>query len=189
MTRGDARARMAAGAARLLAERGLDATSFAAVLSASGTARGSTYHHFPGGKRELVHAGLEVAAAHAMAAMEPMRGRPAVEVVERFLAVWRALLEATALRSGCAVLAVTVATDTPELLDHAGTVFRQWTDHLAGLLREGGLTGEQARAFATTTIAATEGAVAMSRAQRTREPFDTVARLLLATVPTVHNCS
>lgn len=39
------------------------------------------------------------------------------------------------------------------------------------------------------TIAATEGAVAMSRAQRSREPFDTVAQLLIAItpVPTIDN--
>ena len=54
---------MVAGAARLLAVRGLEGTSFAEVLAATGAPRGSTYHPFPGGKRELVsdaveHAGM-----------------------------------------------------------------------------------------------------------------------------------
>jgi len=43
---------MVAGAARLLAEKGMEGTSFAEVLAATGAPRGSTYHHFPGGKTE-----------------------------------------------------------------------------------------------------------------------------------------
>lgn len=52
MAKGDVRARMVAGAARLLAEKGMEGTSFAEVLAATGAPRGSTYHHFPGGKTE-----------------------------------------------------------------------------------------------------------------------------------------
>ena len=55
----DARNRMIAGAARLLARRGLQATSFSTVLAATGAPRGSIYHHFPGGKDELVVAALD----------------------------------------------------------------------------------------------------------------------------------
>jgi len=52
VAKGDVRARMVAGAARLLAEKGMEGTSFAEVLAATGAPRGSTYHHFPGGKTE-----------------------------------------------------------------------------------------------------------------------------------------
>ena len=38
----------------LIASKGVQATSFADVLKASGAPRGSVYHHFPGGKDELV---------------------------------------------------------------------------------------------------------------------------------------
>src|SRR5689334_24015985 len=88
VARTDVRARMAAGAARLLAERGLEGTSFAAVLARTGSPRGSTYHHFPDGKVELVHAALDVASDEALAFMEPVRGQPPVAVVRRFVAMW-----------------------------------------------------------------------------------------------------
>ena len=53
------RQRMIAGAGDLLSRRGLQSTSFAEVTQATGTPRGSIYHHFPGGKQELVLAALD----------------------------------------------------------------------------------------------------------------------------------
>jgi hypothetical protein len=88
------------------------------------------------------------------------------------------LLNRSKLSAGCAVLAVTVAAGDDELLDHAGTIFRTWTDHLAALFTAGGIRKPSARELATTVIAATEGAVALCRAQRSREPFDHVAATL-----------
>jgi TetR/AcrR family transcriptional regulator, lmrAB and yxaGH operons repressor len=49
----DSRASMIRSAAALFGSRGLCATSFADVLADSGAPRGSIYHHFPGGKRQL----------------------------------------------------------------------------------------------------------------------------------------
>ena len=69
----DARSRMIAGAARLLAERGLQATSFSTVLAATGAPRGSIYHHFPGGKDELVTAALDATERHAVALLRRFR--------------------------------------------------------------------------------------------------------------------
>ena len=51
---------MVAGAARLLASRGLQATSFSEVLELTASPRGSVYHHFPQGKEQLVKAALDL---------------------------------------------------------------------------------------------------------------------------------
>src|SRR5271156_87216 len=92
-SRGAVRARMVEGAVRLLAARGVEGTSFAEVLEATGSPRGSVYHHFPGGKPELLHAALDLASERGLAAMEAARGQPSAVVIERFLYLWRALLE------------------------------------------------------------------------------------------------
>ena len=178
MPRTDIRTKMIEGAVRRLAINGVEGTSFAEVLAATGAPRGSIYHHFPGGKTELLHAALDLASDRALAAMEATRGRPPSVVVARFLELWRELLNRSKLSAGCAVLAVTVAAGDDELLDHAGTIFRTWTDHLAELFVAGGMRKPPARELAATVIAATEGAVAVSRAQRSREPFDHVAATL-----------
>jgi AcrR family transcriptional regulator len=164
------------GAWLLLAERGLQETSFSAVLAHTGAPRGSIYHHFPDGKDQLVGLAVERAGESALAVMEGTAGRPATEVVDTFLGLWRALLERAGFRIGCAVLAVTVATDDPALLDGATAVFRAWRAQLARLLEQGGMDAGRAPVFAATLIAATEGAVAMARAERSMEPFDVVAR-------------
>jgi TetR/AcrR family transcriptional regulator, lmrAB and yxaGH operons repressor len=182
MAQGDVRTNMVKGAAGLLATKGVEGTSFADVLAATGSPRGSIYHHFPGGKSELVHAALDLVSTRALAVMESKRGSSAVEVVEQFLGLWRQLLDHSELTAGCAVLAVTVAGPDVGLVDHAGAIFRDWTAHLAGLLVAGGLTETSAQQLAVMVIAATEGAVALCRAERSSEPFDVVAEALVQMV-------
>ena len=107
--------------------------------------------------------------------MEATRGQPAAVVIERFLALWRALLDYSHLTAGCAVVAVTVAANDDDLLDHAGTIFRTWTElPRPSSVQAGGMDTNSARPLAVTVIAATEGAVAMCRAERSMEPFEDV---------------
>src|SRR5580704_17946293 len=106
--RGAVRARMVEGAVRLLASKGVEGTSFAEVLEATESPRGSVYHHVPGGKPELLHAALDLASERGLAAMETTRSQPAEVVIGRFLALWRGLLDYSQLTAGCAVVAVTV---------------------------------------------------------------------------------
>jgi TetR/AcrR family transcriptional repressor of lmrAB and yxaGH operons len=178
MAKGEVRAKMVGGAVRLLAERGMEGTSFAEVLELVDAPRGSTYHHFPGGKRELVDAALEVAGGHALAAMEALRGRPAAEVLARFLDLWRQLLSVSEMRAGCAVVAVTVAGSDAELVEHAGRIFAAWRAQMASLLCEGGLAPTRADGLAALIISACEGAVAVARAERDMAAFELVAEQL-----------
>jgi AcrR family transcriptional regulator len=173
---------MVEGAVRLLATRGVEGTSFAEVLEATDSPRGSVYHHFPQGKPELLHAALDLASERGLAAMEATRGEPAPVVIERFLRLWRGLLDYSRLSAGCAVVAVTVAADNDDLLDHAGTIFRTWTGLLTELCAAGGMGLKSARLLAVTVISATEGVVALCRAERSMEPFEDVQTVLLSLV-------
>ncbi len=171
---------MVEGAVRLLATKGVEGTSFAEVLEATDSPRGSIYHHFPGGKAELLHAALDLASDRGLATMEATRGQSPAVVIERFLKLWRILLERSELTAGCAVVAVTVAANDHDLLAHAGGIFRTWTELLAELCAAGGMERDSARRFAVTVIAATEGAVALCRAERSMEPFEDVETVLLS---------
>lgn len=175
----DVRQRMVAGAVRLLAERGLQGTSFAEVLERADAPRGSVYHHFPDGKDQLVAEAVELAGAHTRALLAKLDGAPAEEVTTVFLSLWRLVLERSDFGAGCAVLAVTVATDSPDLLARTATVFREWRGQLAELLEHGGMAPERAARFAALLVASSEGAVVLSRAERSMEPFDLVAEHLL----------
>ena len=167
------------GAVILLATEGVEGTSFKEVLGLANASRGSVYYHFPGGKSELLHAALDRASGRAVEAMEATRGQSALEVLERFLAVWQALLDFSQLHAGCAVVSVTVAGPDGDILEHVGAIFRTWTEQLAELFVAGGMAEGAAHTMATVTIAATEGAVILSRAEQSRGPFDVVASTLI----------
>jgi TetR/AcrR family transcriptional regulator, lmrAB and yxaGH operons repressor len=178
------REQMVDSAIILLATRGLDGTSFSEVLGASGAPRGSIYHHFPGGKDELIAAAIEVAGGRAVALLRGLEGRSPEEIVDGFFAMWRAVLERSRFSAGCSVLAVTVAGssgssgDAGGLLGAAGRVFRSWQSALTEVLAAGGVPAAAAEPFATLLIAASEGAVALSRAEQSYEPFDAVHQVL-----------
>jgi TetR/AcrR family transcriptional regulator, lmrAB and yxaGH operons repressor len=179
----DARDRMIDGTVQLLATRGLQATSFREVVALTGAPRGSIYHHFPDGKQQMVAAALERASDRAMRLLRSGGPAPANEVAERFVGMWRALLVSTDCSAGCSVAAVTTAADASDLLELTGRVFATWRRELADLLERGGLGRADAEAYASTLIAACEGAVVVSRAERSVAPFDQVADFLLGQIP------
>jgi TetR/AcrR family transcriptional regulator, lmrAB and yxaGH operons repressor len=178
MARG-VRERMVASAVELLARRGLQATSFSEVLERSGAPRGSVYHHFPAGKDQMIGLALDAAGARAIDLLDRKAGEPADEIAAWFLHIWREVLVRSKFEAGCAVLAVAVAAESPELLDRTATVFRTWRHHLAEMLQQGGLRHEDAASFAATLVASSEGAVVLARAEQSMEPFDLVAGQLL----------
>ena len=179
----DARRKMIDSATILLATRGLQGTAFSDVVARSGAPRGSIYHHFPEGKDQLVDAAIALAGERALRVLDGVSGEPPKAVTRFFLDLWREVLVRSDLRAGCAVLAVTVATDSPDLLEHAATIFRAWRGRLAELYVAGGMDAEAAARLATTVVAASEGAVVVSRAERSLEPFELVAEQLMAATP------
>lgn len=177
--RDDVREKMVLGALRLLATNGLEGVSFSTVLELTGTPRGSIYHHFPGGKNQLIGLAVGRAGRYLLRAMELPAGTTAVAVAEHFLGIWRRVLVDLRCHAGCAVLAVTVAGSDRALLSQARDVFQSWQAQLAEQLLQGGLSPDRAKAFATILITSVEGAVALSRAAQSPEVFDMTATVLL----------
>jgi TetR/AcrR family transcriptional repressor of lmrAB and yxaGH operons len=176
---GEVRARMVQSAMQLLAQRGLQGASFSEVLALADAPRGSVYHHFPEGKDQLVSSALDVTGTQLVELLDRVSGAGPEKVTEFVLDVWRTVLARSQFSAGCAVLAVTVATDSPDLLNQAAGIFREWRERLAQLYEQGGLTRPQAERMAATLVASSEGAVVLSRADQSMEPFDLVAEQLL----------
>ena len=166
----------------LLAKKGLQGASFSEILEASGAPRGSLYHHFPDGKDELVLAALEHAGNQALGVLDRLSGKPAREVAEAFLSLWRTVLARSDFSAGCAVVAVTVASESEALRDRAAEILKSWRERLATLFAEGGIPKKKARALAASLVAACEGAVILARAEQSFEPFDLVAAEQLAMI-------
>lgn len=103
------RQRMVDSAVELLATCGTAGTTIDAVLSASGAPRGSVYHHFPGGRDELVHSAVRVAGARMAGFIDRAvdAGEPE-EVLAEFAAFWRRRLGESDFQRGCPIVALTV---------------------------------------------------------------------------------
>jgi TetR/AcrR family transcriptional regulator, lmrAB and yxaGH operons repressor len=179
----DARGKMIDSTITLLAMRGLQGTAFSDVLERSGAPRGSIYHHFPGGKDQLVEAAIEASGQRTIRVLDAVDGASSTAITTYFLDLWRQVLVRSTFRAGCAVLAVTVATDSTDLLAHAASIFRAWHARLTELYVSAGAEPGVAASFAMTLIAASEGAVVLSRAQRDMGPFEQVAAHLIGTTP------
>jgi hypothetical protein len=111
-----------------------------------------------------------------------LEGKSAAEVARTFIGLWRMQLVKSDFRVGCAGVAITVAADSPVLLESVAEVFRNWRHRLSALLAEGGVPANRALAMSATLIGACEGAVVLSRAERSIEPFDLVAVEQLAAI-------
>ena len=176
------RDRMVLSAAELLREYGASATSIDRVLAHSGAPRGSVYHHFPGGRAQLIDEAVTLAgdfvAGLIDAAMETaMETDDPVQAVDAFVALWRGRLVESDFRAGCPVVAVAVETndDAPQLARSAAAAFARWQEALAALFLRHGLAEERSRRLAAFVIAAVEGAVIMCRAARSTAPLEATA--------------
>lgn len=178
----DTRARMLDSAATLMRERGASGTSIDDVLSHSGAPRGSVYHHFPGGRTQIMEEAVDRAGASIGTIIADAGDATPLQTIDAFLAAWRANLQASDFRAGCPVLAVAIeaGNDTAELTDAAARAFGSWRDALSELLRRNQVPAAQARRLATMIVASIEGAVALCRVERDLQPLDDVGRELRA---------
>jgi AcrR family transcriptional regulator len=168
---------MIRSASLLMRERGIEATSFSSVLELSRAPRGSIYHHFPGGKAQLIeeatrYAGEFTAAGLAAALAE----EDAVAAVRRFTEFWRTVLADSSFAAGCPVVAAALdAERSSTAREAAGEAFASWQAQLATAFESRGVAADRARSLSALIIAAIEGAVVLARAERSAAPLDEVA--------------
>lgn len=177
--RSDSRERMIIGAAALLREHGTSATSVDRVPAHSGAPRGSVYHHFPGGRAQLIDEAVALTGDFVAGLIDAaMRADDPVEAVDAFFVLWRDRLVESGFRAGCPIVAVAVETndDAPQLArSAAAAVFARWQEALAALFLRHGLSQERSRRLGAFIIAAVEGAVIMCRAERSTAPIEAAA--------------
>ncbi|WP_422935355.1 TetR/AcrR family transcriptional regulator [Sinomonas sp. P47F7] len=171
---------MVLSALNLIAERGVGGTSISDVLERSGAPRGSVYHHFPGGKEEMVGAAMEYMATDARAPLRALEGSDVAGIVTGFIDLWRGVLLRSDFAAGCATAGVTVSGESEESREAARNVFERWIDDLIALLEGAGVESSRASDFAWMLFASTEGALVFARAEHSMRAIDLVERQLLA---------
>ena len=158
---------MVRSAALLIREKGARATSLDAVLAHSGAPRGSIYHHFPGGREQLLREATEYAGRYVEQRLASVDDP--LDALDLLFDEYCRNLEASDFRAGCPVVAVAVES---ELRDEARAAFDRWRRALARGFEQAGVERERADELGVMTVASFEGALILARAYRDIEPLE-----------------
>lgn len=173
------RERMVISTVLLMREKGARATSIDDVLAHSGAPRGSVYHHFPGGRDQLLREATGYAGSYVAGWIE--RSPSSVDLLDDLLGTYREQLLASDFRAGCPIVAAAVEADS-DLQEPAAEAFGRWSELIVERLRDDGVDPERAAELATLVVSSIEGALVIARARRDPEPLETVHRLLRSTL-------
>ncbi|MCG7606670.1 MULTISPECIES: TetR/AcrR family transcriptional regulator [Mycobacterium] len=178
--RGSTRARMLGSAVEVLRERGAAGVTIDEVLARSAAPRGSVYHHFPGGRRQILMEALQYAADTIGDVIGAETSDSAWNLVQRFVEFWEHVLTGSDFTAGCPVVAVAIAApdEEPDLTAAAGAIFDRWRAALTADFVADGFDESDASSLAVMCIAALEGAVVLCRSSRSVDPLHDVARQL-----------
>lgn len=180
----DTRQAMVLTAVELLRERGADGITLDILVNRSGAPRGSIYHHFPGGRAQILDEAVQLGGdAIGSLITGSVAGGPIV-VLDRLTAFWRTMLTETGFAAGCPVVsaAISSAPDSP-LVKHAERIFEAWKARLIDCFVADGLGADAAGRLATMCIASMQGAIIMCRTEVSLQPLEDVAgelRVLLS---------
>jgi TetR/AcrR family transcriptional repressor of nem operon len=181
----DTRRRIVEQSAAVFNRHGYAGTSMSELMAATGLEKGGLYRHFES-KEDLAAAAFDYAWETVK---EPRRRgiENCTTAIEKLLLLVKNFVEQPprTLPGGCPVLNTAIDSDDGNevLRGKARAALNQWRADIAYIVREGQRNGElrdeiDPAAVATVVIAALEGAVMMSRMERTREPLLMVGKHL-----------
>ena len=183
-----ARERMIVSTALLIRERGARSTSIDDVLAHSGAPRGSVYHHFPGGRAQLLARGDRLRRRVRRRA-DRARPRARSSSSTRSPRPTASSSIAADYRAGCPIVAVAVEAGERLVRPPASDAAAAFAPLDGAARRPRSRPTAIAPKRAPTSspslvIASIEGAIVLARAERSVEPLDTVHRELRTTVET-----
>jgi TetR/AcrR family transcriptional regulator, lmrAB and yxaGH operons repressor len=164
----------------LIAERGLEGMATREVLARTGAPRGSVYHHFPGGRTELIEAAIDHSRLWMQKRIGAIEASSPEDVIAGYMDIWRRVVEGTDFRAGCATTGAVTGGNEPTILERVVESFDATNQALAALFEQVGLEPDEAAERARLLIYAAEGAVILARARRSIEPLTFTARQLSA---------
>jgi TetR/AcrR family transcriptional repressor of nem operon len=176
MSRGDeTRERIVAKAAALFNQRGLEGTSLADLMEATGLEKGGIYRHFPSKEAVAVEAfdyAWQLALETRMHDLGTISN--SVDKLKKFVANF--VERQSPVPGGCPLLNLAIDADdgNPALRKRAERALRQWRGRLVSIVRTGIKHGEipshvDAKGVAILVISSLEGALMISRLNRDRE--------------------
>ncbi len=172
--RRDGRERLLNGARKLLAEKGYAGMELRDVAVVGKAPRGSIYHHFPGGKRQLAVEAAQLEGREIRAAIEhSLAERGLGETLTMFGEMFRRRVKNHPERLGCPVAAAALARpEDPALAAAATEAFSSWEAPVAAALEGEGVGEKDAATFAGLVVSTIEGALVRARAAGDEAPLE-----------------
>ncbi|GLW08987.1 TetR family transcriptional regulator [Microtetraspora sp. NBRC 13810] len=175
-------ARLVESMLELIQARGYSGTGLNTVVEHARAPKGSLYFHFPQGKEALGEKAVELAAERfrllvTETALEP--GTPG-DLIRRVIDVLAGMLADSDYQLGCPVSVVTLemGAQSERLRDACASAFASWITPMTEYLAAQGHPHATARTLATAVVGSVEGAMIISRAQRSVEPLRCAAHAL-----------
>lgn len=167
----DTRVKILKTAEKLLSESGLSGAGLNPLIERSGAPRGSLYYHFPDGKEQWVKEALQQHSDQFLAFCHQMlEGAPSVGAGIEQVFIWvGARLKKQQFNGGCPVGAVIMDlnTESEQYRAQIQNLVAQWKSALLVYLQEP--LGQNAADVAGIVIASFEGALMMSRLERSEQ--------------------
>lgn len=170
----------------LLRASGLSGAGLNAVIAASGAPKGSLYHYFPEGKKQLVAAALDQYAKRVSEGLRTAMAAP-IPLARRVRMLFDRTadnLETERFEKSCAVASVTLDLegDDDALRPLCEAIFSAWHRAIADGL--GDLPAKRRAAVATLILGSLEGAMVLARAHASPQPLRDTGHALSALLDT-----
>lgn len=170
--------------------RGFDGSSLSVIQNDTGIGRGSLYHFFPDGKKDMARAVLdEVQSWFEQHVFTPLlsagheaEAEAAIRATSRDVADYFVSRERI-----CLFAAMTLGEEQAAFTESVQAYFTGWVEALSAALRAAGLTPKAATAEALDAVAAVQGGLILARAYGSDETLlgivDRAEQRLIAALP------
>jgi TetR/AcrR family transcriptional repressor of nem operon len=185
MTKGEqTRRKIVAAAAPVFNQRGYEGSSLADLMAATGLQKGGIYRHFSS-KEELAAEAFDYAwkAAWETRMQHVDQASSGLEKLKQLIANFVELR--SPVGGGCPILNTATDADdgNPILRERVAKALRSWSTRLQAIVREAAIAGEtrvgvDPKNVATLVIATLEGAMMMSRIERSHDTLRRVQQHL-----------
>jgi TetR/AcrR family transcriptional repressor of lmrAB and yxaGH operons len=181
------RERMVQMAARWLPDRGLAGLNLVELARAVEAPRGSLYHHFPGGRAQLLQETLDLAARSGlrMIRVAAEGANSADDFVAQVMGNGPLWVDAQAFSGGCPIAAslVSAQAEGDALVAQLRQTMADWEAALAAGLQRHGVAAAQAGALAACLLMAFHGAMLYAKGAARPQAFALAARMVQAMLP------
>jgi TetR/AcrR family transcriptional repressor of lmrAB and yxaGH operons len=188
------RDRLIAAMLNALRRTGFHGVGLSELLSEAGAPKGVMYHHFPGGKKELAIAAIDLVVRQITSGLQKLMQRHAdpVDALQAWMASAQKLLVGSGYQQGCPLASI-ASESTPDdkaIRQALANGFSHIRQQLGLALENAGVAPERSANLAALMVSAYEGALIQARVagqvdamQSTTEALVELIRLSIATKP------